>query len=619
MESREDSKLVTVKEEWRDSPPPGSERAERQFESSETRSETDGKLSAHRPDKSGSQQNTSPGAPPTSGDSHQTAVQTTTSSRQGLLNFAESSQLLPNEDVENFFHSLDRPHATSVPLTTLIHTDSNSTLATLTNSPALSAGQIMYQTGTGTTSHITPYMDANTNYLQSGVNGTVYARPVLPLHAQYTGQGAPATGMWPHAMQPDTGYTTNGRNSSFSPGSYYPAGEQLPSPGQRPPLTYNNGGLANGIGAYTSYMSGTQDRTAWSPYNAPSIGLQQQDRRGPPSPVSPAMAASVQYEHSLYERLKLLPSSPGQRLPGMPSSHGRTSGSRRMGLQCANCGTSTTTLWRRNNEGEPVCNACGLYYKLHQVNRPMSMKKDGIQTRKRKPKSGPSKGHRSPPRHVSEEVKSMQQQQTPPPPLTQLSQRSSSYNMPQTIMGYNGGGIITSMGVYTPGDNSPNHMPTYQQRDPSPVPNYQQRESSPMPNYQPRETSPMANYQPRENSPMANYQQRETSPMVNYQPRETSPTGYQQPQVHREQSPMAHYQAAAREGSPRLQSPGSMTSQVMFASNVPMPSPPKAVPVNLDQNEMPPEHGNIKQEHMGEDTRCLDTKIPGVHQELATS
>ena len=61
--------------------------------------------------------------------------------------------------------------------------------------------------------------------------------------------------------------------------------------------------------------------------------------------------------------------------------------SRRVGLQCANCHTTTTTLWRRNNEGEPVCNACGLYFKLHGVNRPLSMKKEGIQTRKRKPKN----------------------------------------------------------------------------------------------------------------------------------------------------------------------------------------------------------------------------------------
>ncbi|KAK1172865.1 transcription factor GATA-6-like [Acipenser oxyrinchus oxyrinchus] len=65
----------------------------------------------------------------------------------------------------------------------------------------------------------------------------------------------------------------------------------------------------------------------------------------------------------------------------------RMSSSRRIGLSCANCHTSTTTLWRRNAEGEPVCNACGLYTKLHGVPRPLAMKKEGIQTRKRKPKS----------------------------------------------------------------------------------------------------------------------------------------------------------------------------------------------------------------------------------------
>ncbi|XP_030049788.1 erythroid transcription factor [Microcaecilia unicolor] len=58
--------------------------------------------------------------------------------------------------------------------------------------------------------------------------------------------------------------------------------------------------------------------------------------------------------------------------------------SKRAGTQCTNCHTTTTTLWRRNTSGEPVCNACGLYYKLHNINRPLAMKKDGIQTRNRK-------------------------------------------------------------------------------------------------------------------------------------------------------------------------------------------------------------------------------------------
>lgn len=35
--------------------------------------------------------------------------------------------------------------------------------------------------------------------------------------------------------------------------------------------------------------------------------------------------------------------------------------------ECATCGTSTTSLWRRSPAGQLVCNACGLYYKLHQV------------------------------------------------------------------------------------------------------------------------------------------------------------------------------------------------------------------------------------------------------------
>ncbi|KAI8849355.1 hypothetical protein BC829DRAFT_391581 [Chytridium lagenaria] len=55
-------------------------------------------------------------------------------------------------------------------------------------------------------------------------------------------------------------------------------------------------------------------------------------------------------------------------------------------LSCANCKTTNTPLWRRNplikspasgEMGDPLCNACGLFFKLHGVLRPISMKTDG--------------------------------------------------------------------------------------------------------------------------------------------------------------------------------------------------------------------------------------------------
>ncbi|CAI2351886.1 unnamed protein product [Caenorhabditis sp. 36 PRJEB53466] len=57
---------------------------------------------------------------------------------------------------------------------------------------------------------------------------------------------------------------------------------------------------------------------------------------------------------------------------------------KRTGVTCVNCHTNNTTLWRRNGDGNPVCNACGLYFKLHKIERPITMKKEGIQTRNRK-------------------------------------------------------------------------------------------------------------------------------------------------------------------------------------------------------------------------------------------
>lgn len=55
-------------------------------------------------------------------------------------------------------------------------------------------------------------------------------------------------------------------------------------------------------------------------------------------------------------------------------------------LVCSHCGTSTTSLWRKL-DNEDICNACALYYKLHNKKRPDSLIKPIIRRRKRQKKS----------------------------------------------------------------------------------------------------------------------------------------------------------------------------------------------------------------------------------------
>jgi GATA-binding protein len=78
------------------------------------------------------------------------------------------------------------------------------------------------------------------------------------------------------------------------------------------------------------------------------------------------------------------PSSPGGSKHGSNANLvGSSQGDNGVPTTCTNCFTQTTPLWRRNPEGHPLCNACGLFLKLHGVVRPLSLKTDVIKKRNR--------------------------------------------------------------------------------------------------------------------------------------------------------------------------------------------------------------------------------------------
>ncbi|KAI0390486.1 hypothetical protein F5Y17DRAFT_57954 [Xylariaceae sp. FL0594] len=77
------------------------------------------------------------------------------------------------------------------------------------------------------------------------------------------------------------------------------------------------------------------------------------------------------------------PASPGASKHGSTTNLQSAGGDGNAPTTCTNCFTQTTPLWRRNPEGQPLCNACGLFLKLHGVVRPLSLKTDVIKKRNR--------------------------------------------------------------------------------------------------------------------------------------------------------------------------------------------------------------------------------------------
>ncbi|KAI9034308.1 hypothetical protein DFJ74DRAFT_700701 [Hyaloraphidium curvatum] len=72
------------------------------------------------------------------------------------------------------------------------------------------------------------------------------------------------------------------------------------------------------------------------------------------------------------------------------------------GIVCSNCSTSTTPLWRKNERGLHLCNACGLYERMHKTPRPLNLKAETYRKRPRPPPAAPPGGTAKRPRTESE-------------------------------------------------------------------------------------------------------------------------------------------------------------------------------------------------------------------------
>ena len=104
----------------------------------------------------------------------------------------------------------------------------------------------------------------------------------------------------------------------------------------------------------------------------------------PPSspPATPSALSPPSFQQVTFSPLRAQPSP--NHLPSLSLHSTTTSNAPSLPpTTCTHCGTSQTSLWRRDASGRPLCNACKLYLKVHGAPRPLTWRRDVTQRRRR--------------------------------------------------------------------------------------------------------------------------------------------------------------------------------------------------------------------------------------------
>lgn len=113
------------------------------------------------------------------------------------------------------------------------------------------------------------------------------------------------------------------------------------------------------------------------------------------------LTSSLQSQHRVLSQLRELDRLAGPNGPREvePKPEKKPAPPKPKHTECFNCHTLKTPLWRKDPTGNTLCNACGLFYKLHGTTRPLSLKTDVIKKRSsRRPSSTPkTTGQTNPP------------------------------------------------------------------------------------------------------------------------------------------------------------------------------------------------------------------------------